>query len=123
MKDMPTVLYVDDEEYNLLLLKVLFRGTYDVIVADSGSKALDILSEKNDIDAIITDMNMPKMNGLEFINQARKINDSVPFIIFSGYDMNEEIFKAIENGTVECHLQKPINKDKIIKAVNNAMVR
>lgn len=56
-----------------------------VEVAENGEEALEKF-KNNPVDIIITDINMPKMTGLEFIKEVKKLNDQVQFIILSGYD-------------------------------------
>jgi len=121
MSKKPAVLYVDDESYNLRLLKILFMEEFEVEVADSGFKALEIIKSNIQIDAVISDMNMPKMNGIEFVEEARKHRNNIPYFILSGYDLNRTISQALKNGTVQHYLQKPFNKNEIIEIVNNAI--
>ena len=65
-----------------------------VEVAENGEEALEKF-KNNPVDIIITDINMPKMTGLEFIKEVKKINDQVQFIILSGYDEFSYAKKAI----------------------------
>ncbi len=69
-----TILYVDDEQTNLVLFEYSFKDLYNVITANSGEEGLLKLKDyKDDIIVVISDMRMPKMNGIEFIIEARKI--------------------------------------------------
>lgn len=64
--DKISILYVDDEENNLISFKATFRLKYKVYTATSGAEAIEIL-EKNLIHVIITDQRMPNMTGVEFL--------------------------------------------------------
>ena len=59
------ILFVDDETANLRVLERLFRNTYEVINAASGTEALELLTE-HDVAVIISDQRMPGMTGIEF---------------------------------------------------------
>jgi len=72
-----TVLYVDDEPINLELFKMSFRRVFNVIVAESGPQGLEVLQNTNGIKAVISDMKMPNMSGLEFIQKAVTYNSSI----------------------------------------------
>ncbi len=112
-----TILYVDDEEHNLFVFKANFRNKYKVITVLSGQEGLEQL-EKSDkkIDAVISDMNMPDMNGVEFITKAKEKHD-IPYYILTGFDNNREIQRAIEAKVVAARFNKPINVPEISEAL------
>ena len=67
-----TILYVDDEDVNLFLFEKTFESYYTVITAKSGDEGLKKIEEhQKDIAVVISDMRMPGMNGIEFIEIAR----------------------------------------------------
>ena len=66
-----TILYVDDEPINLMLFEACFNDKYTVICAESGQEALDIMEQNPNITAVISDMKMPEMNGIEYIKFAK----------------------------------------------------
>jgi two-component system, response regulator, stage 0 sporulation protein F len=110
--DKLTILYVDDEEINNFLFVHNFT-MYTIITAISGMEALEILKKPNKIDAIISDMSMPVMNGLEFITQAKNILPSIPYFILTAYSHHDEIDLAVkESLIIEC-FSKPIEVEKI----------
>ena len=68
----PTLLLVDDEESILASLKRLLRRKYKILSTTDGIEALSILQENaNNIDVIIVDQRMPKMNGIDFLKQVK----------------------------------------------------
>ena len=66
------ILYVDDEQINLKLFIIGMRKNYDVITAENGLIGLEILAKNEDTKIVVSDMRMPKMNGLEFIKEAKR---------------------------------------------------
>lgn len=113
MMQSATILYVDDEPINLMLFEALFKSNYQVILANSGTDALKILSEKPDLHVIISDMKMPGMNGLEFIAEARKLFPDTLYFILTGYEITPEIQKSLESGMIAEYFQKPFNMKSI----------
>lgn len=103
---MITVLYVDDEPDLLEIGKVFLeqRGELEVVTFTSAEEALRILSQKK-CDAIISDYQMPGMDGIEFLKRVRESGNSIPFIIFTGRGREEIVIQAINAG-VDFYLQK-----------------
>jgi two-component system, response regulator, stage 0 sporulation protein F len=108
-----TILYVDDEPINLMLFEAMFKKNYNVILADSGLHGLKILAEKPEIKVIISDMKMPGMNGLEFIQKARVLFPDILYFILTGYEITPEIQRSLEQGIIAEYFQKPFNMKSI----------
>ncbi|RZL00944.1 MAG: response regulator, partial [Pedobacter sp.] len=86
--DKISILYVDDEENNLISFKATFRLKYKVFTAISGSDAIKIL-EENLIHVIITDQRMPNMTGVEFLEKViDKFADPIRILLTGFTDMN-----------------------------------
>jgi len=101
-----SLLYVDDEP-GLLDIGQLFlenTGEFTVRTVQSGKEALDLLSHNN-FDAVISDYQMPEMDGLELLKRVRKTYGTLPFVLFTGRGREEIIIEAINNG-VDSYLQK-----------------
>lgn len=112
------ILYVDDEEHNLFVFKANFRSKYEVVTVLSGQEGLEELDNpEKPIDAVISDMNMPEMNGVEFITKAKEKHD-IPFYILTGFDNNKEIENAIESKMVVQLFNKPLNVPEISEAID-----
>lgn len=100
------ILCVDDEEFLLDLCKLFLErgGGLFVDTAISASVGLEKLQEK-EYDAIISDYEMPGMNGVEFLKVVRSSGITIPFIIFTGRGREEVVIEALNNGA-DFYLQK-----------------
>ncbi len=89
-----TILIVDDEINNLQLLARTFRKKYNVLMADSGKKAINIM-QNNKIDLIISDHKMPEMDGIEFLKQAILLCPDALRILITAYSDANILINAI----------------------------
>jgi len=101
-----SVLYVDDESHLLDIGKLFLERTteFRVTTASSASAGLEIL-KTNGIQAIVSDYQMPGLDGIGFLKQVRAINKTIPFILFTGRGREEIAIEAFENGA-DFYLQK-----------------
>jgi two-component system cell cycle sensor histidine kinase/response regulator CckA len=106
------ILLVDDEELILEVgTKMLQYLGYNVLGAGDGQQALDIFKKnKNNLDLVILDMNMPGMDGAAVYDKLKKIQADVRILIASGYFENNRIRKILENGSTG-FIQKPFSVD------------
>ena len=117
--DKISILYVDDEENNLISFKATFRLKYNVFIAISGADAIDIL-EKNVIHVIITDQRMPNMTGVEFLEKViEKFTDPIRILLTGYTDMNA-VVDAINKGKIFHYLTKPWNEEELDKTISRA---
>lgn len=100
------VLYVDDEPGLLDVARIFLEqtGEFSVDTVQSAPVALDILAAGT-FDAIISDFQMPGMDGIEFLKRVRAVDKAVPFILFTGRGREEVVIEAINNGA-DFYLQK-----------------
>lgn len=111
-----TILYVeDDKKIRDGFLSILDKLFYKVLVAEDGQDALDIFKsvEENTIDTIISDINLPNVNGIDLLENIRKIDESVPFIFTSGHKESRYLLKAVKLG-VSNYFTKPFDAKEII---------
>jgi PAS domain S-box-containing protein len=103
---MISILYVDDEPELLGLCKIFLEqgGEFQVTPIASVQEGLDRLSTSS-FDAIISDYQMPDIDGLEFLKRVRYHDEDIPFILFTGRGREEVVIEAINNG-VDFYLQK-----------------
>ncbi len=111
-----TLLYVEDEDgirENICeILQDVFKTIY---LAKNGEEAYNIFVEKKP-DLIITDIKMPKLNGLELVEKIRQINAKVRVIILSAHTDLDYMLKATELHLVK-YIIKPINEEKLVDAL------
>ncbi len=116
---MARILVVDDEEDILSFIeKILKYKGYDVITADSGGKALEILNSGVKVDLVILDIMMPDVNGWEV---CRKIKSDpklshIPVVMLSALFLEEHVKTSFEVGADD-HITKPIDFKKISDVV------
>lgn len=118
-KEVPlkVLLIVDDEEeVRKLLMEYFQRQGFLVLEAENGELALKVITDNIIPDAVITDLMMPKMNGLELCHSIRNHPDerirSLPVIILSGED--PEIHRPVaESAGANLFLEKPVNPKKL----------
>jgi PAS domain S-box-containing protein len=103
---MISLLYVDDEPDLLDLCKLFLEneGEFSVVTVTSAREGMQILAEGM-IDAIVSDYQMPVMNGIEFLKLVRRDFKDIPFILFTGKGREEVVIEAINNGA-DFYLQK-----------------
>ncbi len=103
---MTSILYVDDEPELAALLRHYLQqsGEFRVYTAGSGPEALAFL-ERHAVDVVVSDYQMPGMNGIELLRECRQRFDGLPFLLFTGRGREEVVIEAIENG-VDFYLQK-----------------
>ncbi|WP_262823925.1 response regulator [Sulfurimonas gotlandica] len=112
------LLYVEDnEEARQFTMELLSRFFKNIAVCENGLEALEIFKVK-DISLIMSDINMPKMDGIEMSKKIRDINQDVPIILLSAH--NESSFKDSANHAgVTDYLEKPLNLSRLIELLNS----
>lgn len=116
------VLYVDDEVINLELFKINFRNDFDVVVADSAAKGLEIL-QREEINVIVSDLKMPHMNGIDFIERIKKQNPHKVCILLTAFLESEVMLRAINEELVYRYIMKPWKKDELREIISSAFRR
>lgn len=114
-----TVLYVEDEHDVMEeIVDMLSIKVKKLFTASNGKEALDIF-EKEDIDIIITDIQMPVMDGMEFIARVRESNHDVPIIITTAFNEIEYLKQSIDLN-VDKYITKPIDMVQLLNVSNRA---
>lgn len=114
------MLVVDDEPDNLDLLYRTFRRDFNVLRAESGHQALEILSEHGEVAVIISDQRMPEMKGTEFLSKTVPDFPDTVRIILTGFTDVEDLVDAINAGQVYRYITKPWNPDELKLVVDQA---
>jgi CheY-like chemotaxis protein len=114
------ILVVDDEPgIRELLFDILNFLGFQSIVAANGVEALETLA-RDKVDLIISDIRMPQMNGIELLKAAKKQNPKIPFILVSGYKLND-VDKAFADEMANGFLAKPFEIDQIKNIIFNLL--
>lgn len=121
MNEKITLLYVDDEPINLMLFEASFKGKYKVITAKSASEGLDRLNAHPEIRVVVSDMKMPEMNGVQFIEHAKKMYDTLAYFILTGYDITDEIANALDAKMISKYFHKPLKIGDLEDAIKDVL--
>jgi len=116
------ILYVDDEENNLLSFKATFRIKYHVLTALNGDDALKILAT-TPIEIIITDQRMPEMTGVEFLEKVLENYPDPVRILLTGYADMSAVVDAINKGKIFHYVTKPWNEQELDLTINRAYAK
>lgn len=114
------ILVVDDSDIIRNLLKKMFNDEYEIITADDGQEALDIISKNNDIFGVLLDLNMPNVNGFAVLDYFRQnsLFSKIPVAIITGDDSKEIIEKAFTYTIVDV-LSKPFNEMNVRRVITS----
>ena len=114
------VLFVDDEQSVLSSIRrMLMDESYEQLFATSGEEALGLLKE-NTVQVIISDMRMPIMDGVAFLERSRELQPNAIRIILSGQSDMLSVMQAINRGGIWQYIAKPWNDDDMKLAIRNA---
>src|SRR5882757_6807952 len=117
---MPSILIIDDEKsIRKTLTEILSYEGYKIDEACDGEDGLKKFKEKN-FDIVLCDIKMPKLDGIEFLEKAREINDEVPIIIISGHGNIETAVEAVKKGAYD-YISKPPDLNRLLITIRNAM--
>ncbi|MGQ9819296.1 MAG: response regulator [Candidatus Kapaibacteriales bacterium] len=114
------LLIVDDDTNWLKLISTLLSNHFNVATAKSGPEGLDILRSGFNPGVILSDLNMPIMNGIEFLKEAGKIHPLALKIIISAYANPQEIIAVLNQSRAYMYLMKPVDTIQLIQILKNA---
>jgi two-component system NtrC family response regulator len=117
---MDTILVVDDENNYLTVMEALLgEAGYEVLTAPSAVEALKIAAA-SDLDLVLTDMKMPKMSGIELLDQCRRLYPDLPVIIMTAYGTVEKAVTAMKKGAFD-YILKPFKNEEILITIAKAL--
>jgi CheY-like chemotaxis protein len=114
------ILVVDDEPDNLDLLYRTFRRDFQVLKAESGLNALEVLASEGEVAVIISDQRMPEMKGTEFLSRTVPQFPDTVRIILTGFTDIEDLVEAINAGQVYKYITKPWDPGELKAVVQRA---
>jgi two-component system NtrC family response regulator len=117
---MDTILVVDDEINYLTVMEALLgEAGYEVVTAPSAIEALKIVAAA-DLDLVLTDMKMPKMSGIELLDEVARLYPDLPVIIMTAYGTVEKAVTAMKKGAFD-YILKPFKNEEILVTVAKAL--
>lgn len=117
---MITILVVEDDENARLLTEAHLYKKYNVVTCSDGEEAIDIIYNQN-IDIVIADLMMPKLDGFELIKELRENKNNIPVILLTAKNNIEDKTKGFEYGADD-YLTKPVDYNELILRIN-ALIR
>ena len=117
---MASILVVDDEKSVRDSIKMILEySKYSVALAEDGIKAL-VDFAREPYDAVLLDIKMPGKDGIEVLEEMKKINSSIPIVIVSGHGSFDDAVKATKLGAFD-YLAKPLDRDRLLITLRNAL--
>lgn len=114
------ILVVDDEpNLRRVLAAQLARDGYDVHTADDGVQALEVLGD-NHIDLVITDLRMPKMDGMELLRRAVALDGELPVVMITAHGTVDNAVEALKTGAFD-YITKPFDQSEVRTIVKKAL--
>ncbi len=114
------ILYVDDEEQNLISFRYLFKKNFDIRLANSANEGIEILKNEQ-IHIILTDQKMPGTTGVEFLKKITTTHPDPIKILLTGYTDIGTVIEAINLGEIYRYMTKPFQPEEMLVTLKNAM--
>jgi two-component system nitrogen regulation response regulator NtrX len=122
VRSKPLILVADDEEdIRASLRRILEYEGLSLVEAASGPEALDRVAEETP-DAVLLDIKMPRMDGLEVLAELRKRDAELPVVVISGHGTIQTAVEATRLGAFD-FMEKPLERDRVLLVLRNALER
>ncbi|OQW49170.1 MAG: hypothetical protein A4S09_03645 [Proteobacteria bacterium SG_bin7] len=110
----------DDHDLQEVLFEQLQLLPINIVLAENGASALKIVNGgERTIDAILSDINMPEMNGLELLKNLREMDNFVPFVFLTGYGDKAKVIEALKLGAFD-FLEKPYQQSELFSVIKKS---
>ncbi|PZP51216.1 MAG: response regulator [Pseudopedobacter saltans] len=118
---MPNILIIDDERaIRKTLGEILSYEGYKTIEAENGEEGWEYFAQHSNVDLVLCDIKMPKMDGIEFLQKAMEKNPDVPIIMISGHGNIETAVDAVKKGAYD-YISKPPDLNRMLITIRNAI--
>ena len=116
------ILIIDDEPVMRKLLEQILKSKYHIDTQENGREALDWMYSGNIPDLVVADLNMPELNGFEFIQRVRESGffADLPLIVLSGEESSSERIRCLKLGAND-YLIKPFNPEELALRMENLL--
>ena len=115
------VLYVDDEEINLINFRETLCDDFEIFTAASGDEALALLGREGEMALVVSDQRMPGMSGIELLARVREAYPETIRMIISAYTEVHELIEAINKAGVYRYFVKPWKEEQLRLSIGNAV--
>ncbi len=111
---MPRILIVDDEPGIRQMLSLILEenGSYEVLTAENGVQALEVMREAAPIDVVLTDVQMPQMNGMELLKEVKAFDPILPVVMITGFPTIDIAIQCMKQGASD-FITKPFKFDQV----------
>ncbi len=114
------ILFVDDEEINLLNFRMIFQDRYEIITALSGDDALSIFRKTKDIGLVISDQRMPGISGVGLLSTIYEIAPDTIRVLLTAHSQIEYVLDAINRGQIYQYILKPWDTNELNAIIERA---
>ncbi|MEN7546931.1 hybrid sensor histidine kinase/response regulator [Rapidithrix thailandica] len=120
MTNKPTILFIDDEQQNIIAFKANFKQEYRIYSAQSAKEGLEIL-KKHEIYVVLADQYMPGMTGIEMLECVASSYPEVGRMVVTGNSQNQDLLDAINRGQVARFILKPWKSEELKMTIDSAI--
>ncbi len=117
----PSILYVDDDYFNITLFEFNFKNQFNIVNANSGEEALKIIVDNPQIMSVVSDVRMPEMNGIELVDRIKKLRPELPCFLLTGYGESQEVAEACEKNLIVGFFSKPFDRETVIRTLKSTI--
>jgi response regulator RpfG family c-di-GMP phosphodiesterase len=114
------ILYIDDEQVNLVSFKFIYKKDFDIVITQSPKEALEILSQEK-FAIVISDSKMPEMGGVELLEKVAKLYPDTLRILLTGYSDIDTIVSAINKASIFKYINKPFDNSELRNILNEGV--
>jgi DNA-binding NtrC family response regulator len=115
-----TIIIVDDDDKERRVLSLSLKESYNILLAQNGKQAVELVNN-NRVHLILTDFNMPEMNGLELLHWANENYKTIPVIIMTAFGSIENAVEAMKMGALD-YISKPIKIDELGTVIEKSLL-
>jgi DNA-binding NtrC family response regulator len=119
MSDLPTLLFVDDEERILRSLRMLFRGRAEILCTTRGQEAIDWIRSRT-VHVVVSDQRMPGMTGVALLREVARHSPRTMRILLTGYADMDAVSASVNEGEIFRFVEKPWDGEKLVASVMRA---
>jgi signal transduction histidine kinase len=113
-------MYVDDLQTNLILFQATFENDYHIILAESATKALEILKEQ-EVQVLVTDQRMPEMTGTDLLEVVSREYPEIRRFLLTAFTDFETVVEAVNKGHIHGYINKPLQAEEVRLSINNSL--